>query len=177
MPERPTNPGAPDEDTYQPSRRRERSTTWAWIGNELIDPGGVVVARVSADVIHCGQERILVESTPGIMGFRARGTTVAGEVFSATHQHLTITKVDASCGERNYRLLRDSPWRKARTLYAGDEPIARVRPLISGRVEVLDIPGAAEIPLSDFVFLTWVCVLIDSPVRRPVAAGPRRGGQ
>ncbi|WP_336884588.1 hypothetical protein [Corynebacterium renale] len=51
--------------------------------------------------------------------------------------------------------------------------MAVVRPLISGRVEIVDQPGVtATAPFIDAVFLSWGCVLADSPLTHPRQAHP-----
>lgn len=141
---------------------------WMWEGNELIDSRGEVIAEVRTDLIYHGVERMLVESSPGPFRFRARATNANGDVFTLSQESRTVHRLKAECAGRKYTLERVSLWRKERRILTaeGQEAI-RVRPLVSGRVEV--IPGKAgnSLPTLDAIFLTWVCVLVDSPVRRP----------
>lgn len=144
------------------------SGPWVWEGNELLDAHLEPIAVVRSDVIFFGSERLLVESEPGPIQFRARATTGDGRVFTLAQNGFTVGTLHADCAGRQYLLRRTSIWRKQRHII--DESgavVARVRPLISGRVEFHFGPGAAELPAVDAVFLSWACVLVDSPVRRP----------
>ncbi|AJK69410.1 hypothetical protein [Corynebacterium marinum] len=141
---------------------------WVWVGNELFDTRRDTVARVRSDVIFFDSERMLIESEPGPYRFRARATTGDGRVFTMSQNGLTVGCLDSDCDGRTYTLRRTSVWRKERHILDADgDIVAHIRPLISGRVEVH--PGAAwsDLPLIDAVFLSWGCVLVDSPVRRP----------
>ncbi len=140
---------------------------WLWQGNELLDARGDVIAVVRSDVIILGRERLLVESTAGPMQFRARATTGDGRIFTLGQAGMTVNTLIASCDGRDYTLRRRSLWRKERLISHAEGVTAIVRPLISGRVEVHDGPYSADMPTLDAVFLTWGCVLVDSPVRRP----------
>jgi len=94
-----------------------------------------------------------------------------------TAGHLRITPGDHIVTLRRLRLADDRPFAIERTYFpvpvgrhildADGDIVAHIRPLISGRVEMH--PGAAwsDLPLIDAVFLSWGCVLVDSPVRRP----------
>ncbi|MDO5513257.1 hypothetical protein [Corynebacterium sp.] len=141
---------------------------WFWEGNELFDARRELLATVRSDVILFGDDRLLVESEPGPIQFRARATTGDGRVFTLAQNGFTVSILHADCAGREYTLRRSSIWRKERAIYnAWGEIVARVRPLISGRVELHAGPTADELPPIDAVFLSWGCVLVDSPVRRP----------
>ncbi|AGF73070.1 hypothetical protein [Corynebacterium halotolerans] len=140
---------------------------WTWEGNELVDARGDVIAAVRSDVIILGSERLLIESTPGPLQFRARATTGDGAIFTLSQAGMTVGTLTANCDGRDYLLKRTSLWRKERAIIGSDGVTATVRPLISGKVEVYDGPHTASMPAIDAVFLTWGCVLVDSPVRRP----------
>lgn len=93
---------------------------------------------------------------------------MSGGVFTIAQAGFTVQRLQARCMEREYDLMRSSLWRKHRVISSQGVPLMVVRPLISGRVEVEKAPEAPRpiIPL-DTVFLSWGCVLVDSPVRRP----------
>ena len=141
---------------------------WFWEGNELFDAHRTPIAVVRSDVIFFGAERLLVEYEPGPIQFRARATTGDGRVFTLTQGGFTVGTLHADCAGRAYELRRTSIWRKERAIVdAAGGLVARVRPLISGRVELHTGPAYDDLPPIDAVFLSWGCVLVDSPVRRP----------
>ncbi|AKK09321.1 hypothetical protein HCH15_03880 [Corynebacterium testudinoris] len=140
---------------------------WEWIGNELIDPAGDTIARVRSDVLYCDSERLLVESVPGPRKFRARATTGDGRVFTLAQSGFTVNVLHALCDGRAYELRRTNIWRKERYIVGEQGIVAYVSPLISGKVQFRPGPAYASLPTVDAVFLSWGCVLVDSPVRRP----------
>ncbi|MFC6145629.1 hypothetical protein [Corynebacterium nasicanis] len=141
---------------------------WCWEGNELFDAHRELIATVRSDVIFFRAERLLVESEPGPIQFRARATIGDGRVFTLAQNGFTVGTLHADCAGREYVLRRTSLWRKERHIHdARGRVMARVRPLISGRVELHAGPGYESLPPIDAVFLSWGCVLVDSPVRRP----------
>ncbi|RNE49577.1 hypothetical protein [Corynebacterium alimapuense] len=140
---------------------------WSWRGNELFGEDGQSLALVRSDVIYFGDQRLLVESVAGPIQFRARATTGEGEVFTLLQSGFTVQTLSADCAGRSYQLRRSSVWRKERNIIGETGTVATVRPLISGRVDMLHGPAWEELPLADAVFLSWGCVLVDSPVRRP----------
>ncbi|HZK31341.1 MAG TPA: hypothetical protein VFC72_00305 [Corynebacterium sp.] len=141
---------------------------WVWDGPELRDGAGESLALVRADVIVTGgQQRLLVEYSPGPLHFRVRATTSEGHVYRVTQPGMTVSRLLGDCDGRKYRLTRTSFFRKERALEtAAGKITAYVRPLLTGDVEVRDGPDAEAMPFLDAVFLTWACVLVDSPVRR-----------
>ncbi|MDU0479254.1 hypothetical protein QVA66_08385 [Staphylococcus chromogenes] len=143
------------------------STTWTWTGNELRDELGTLIAHVRADVIIVGEERLLIESTPGTLGFRARATSKSGQVFIVHQRGLTVHRLVARCGKNSYDLQRENIWRKERVIFGARGPLVRVKPLISGKVKVVADEYVDDLPNLDAVFLSWACVLVDCPVRRP----------
>lgn len=141
---------------------------WVWEGNELFDAHRQPIALVRSDVIFFDSERLLVESEPGPFQFRARATSGDGSVFTLVQGGFTVSCLEADCDGRKYTLRRTSVWRKERhILDESGEVVAHARPLISGKVEFHPGPGWSGLPLIDAVFLSWGCVLVDSPVRRP----------
>lgn len=142
--------------------------TWVWLGNELFDETGEIIADVRSDVLYVAQERLLIESTPGPMRFRCRATTSDGSVYTITQESFSVGELSARCGDRSYELKRTSPWRKERVIINGGVEVARMRPMTSGRVEFhVGTAGEEKLPFVDAVFLSWGCVLVDSAVRRP----------
>ena len=142
--------------------------TWVWLGNELFDESGEIIADVRSDVLYVANERLLIESTPGTMRFRCRATTSDGSVFTINQQSFSVSELVARCGPRRYELRRVSPWRKERVILNGGVEVARMRPMTSGRVEFhVGSADGDKLPFVDAVFLSWGCVLVDSAVRRP----------
>lgn len=140
---------------------------WTWTGNELHDRAGRLIATVRSDVIDVAGDRLLIESSPGPFQFRARATTTHGEVFTVRQRGFTISTLIANCGKPSYILERTSVWRKERCIRGASGPLAYVRPMVSGKVEMLGTELAEKLPELHAVFLSWACVLVDSPVRRP----------
>ncbi|STC68557.1 hypothetical protein [Corynebacterium pilosum] len=141
--------------------------TWVWRGNELLDSNSVHIAHVRSDVLIMGRKRLLIESTPGPRHFTVRATADDGTLYTITQQSFTVSQLAARCDDRPYSLNRVNWWSKEREiLNAAGHVAARVKPLISGKVEVVDGPAIDEVPTLDLVFLTWGLVLVDSPVRR-----------
>lgn len=145
--------------------RPAKPGSWVWCGNELYDAQGVRLAMVRSDVLYHGEERILIEYTPRGR-FRVRATTTAGAVYTVGQRGLSVQHLVGACEDRSYSLDRTSLWRKERAIRAGEEVVAVTRPRISGKLEVLS-PGEQPLPVLDAVFLSWACVLVDSPVRNP----------
>lgn len=142
--------------------------TWVWLGNELFDESGTIIADVRSDVLYVADERLLIESTPAAMRFRCRATLSGGEVYTISQSSLTVADLNAVCGARRYVLRRVSPWRKERAITNNGVEVARVRPMTSGKVEfIVGTAGDEHLPFVDAVFLSWGCVLVDSAVRRP----------
>lgn len=142
--------------------------TWVWLGNELFDESGEIIADVRSDVLYAATERLLIESTPSTMRFRCRATLSGGEVYTLMQNSFTVGELTAQCGSREYLLRRATPWRKERVITNNGVEVARVRPMISGKVEFrVGTAGEDALPFVDAVFLSWACVLVDSAVRRP----------
>ena len=140
--------------------------TWVWRGNELFDGLGHQVASVRSDVLFHAGERMLLEYSPGGR-FRLRATTAGGAVYTAAQRGLTVQHLHGSCEGRDYEMDRTSLWRKERVIRANSGPVALVRPRISGAVEIVDDPEEmSPLPAADAVFLSWACVMVDSPVRK-----------
>lgn len=158
-----------------PGMGSNQGDTWLWHANELHDNHGGLLAVVRSDVIYTDDERILVEYSPGPLRFSCRATTADGEVITVRQPGLTISRLDAHCGDRTYELARRTIWRKEREIRLPDPNTGSsrvavvVRPKSSGDVEVVDGEGSDLMPLRDAIVLSWACVLVDAPVRRPRA--------
>ncbi|MCQ9342186.1 hypothetical protein [Corynebacterium kozikiae] len=143
-------------------------TTYTWRGQEMHGPSGVL-AFVRAEILHVGDQRLLLETSQGtVIGFRARATSMTGEVFTIHKVSLTVHELAASCAGRSYRLVRTSPWRKVRdVLDADDQVVFRLRALTDGTLlaELPEAPNAPSIPTIDLVFLTYGAMLVDTPNR------------
>lgn len=140
---------------------------WTWIGNELFDSSGRCLATVRSDVIDTIDERLLIECSPGPLHFRARATSTTGEVFTVRQRGFTVSTLLANCGKAAYILERTSVWRKERCIRGARGSLAEVRPLVSGKVELIGTELADQLPNTHAIFLSWACVLVDSPVRHP----------
>ncbi|WP_018296041.1 hypothetical protein [Corynebacterium lubricantis] len=140
---------------------------WVWDGNELFDSYGRSIAQVRSDVLIVGGRRLLIEYSPGPQHFTVRATSDNGKLYRMVQVGFTISHLEATCDGRKYLLDRTQWWSKQREITdTRNNVVATVRPLISGKVEVLDGPAVDDAPPIDLVFMTWGLVLVDSPVRR-----------
>lgn len=140
--------------------------SWVWQDNVLKDSDGHVLADMRVDVLNLGKQRMLVEVDSGVMSFRMRATHSSGAVFKMEQPHFTVQVLTANCAGRRYRLRRHSLWSKDRLIVADDGHRAvEVKPRLDGRVEVTDGPDGNILPFADVVFMSWGCVLVDSPAR------------
>ncbi|MBN9644245.1 hypothetical protein ACFSSC_03000 [Corynebacterium mendelii] len=140
--------------------------TWVWNNAELFDSNGSLIAMVCADVICIGPERLLCESVSGRFRFRCRATSGGGEVFTISSHGLTSASLVADCCGNKYRLRRIPGIKTTRMISDTDGDIATVRPGADGTMEVHVKPRVETTPKTDFVFLTWACVLVDGPDQR-----------
>lgn len=136
---------------------------WVWKGTELINSHGESLAVVRSDVIHTGEERLLIESMPVPLSFTCRATTATGNVFTLVKKGFSVRNLHADCVSRHYHLQRVSPWRKERVVRSNGREVAHIHPLHG---QELEITLVADIPFIDAVFLSWGCVLVDVPERR-----------
>lgn len=146
-----------------------QTPSWSWTGNELFDSAGRLIATVRSDVIDVEGDRLLIESSPGPLQFRARATTTNGQVFTVSQRGFTVSTLVAQCGSSGYVLERTSVWRKERVIRDATGTLAVVRPMVSGKVDIIGTELADKLPDLHAIFLSWACVLVDSPVRRPRA--------
>ncbi|WIM67073.1 hypothetical protein QP027_08035 [Corynebacterium breve] len=140
---------------------------WVWEGNELFDAHTNPIALVRSDVLLVGEQRLLIEYSPGPQHFVVRATSVDGTLYRVSQKGFTVSQLEGECDGRHYALNRNRWWSKQRNIVNDwGDIVATVNPLISGRVEVLDGPAIDDVPTLDLVFLTWALVLVDSPVRQ-----------
>lgn len=144
-----------------------KGDNWVWEGNELYDSHKSLIAQVRSDVLIMGQRRLLIEYSPGPQFFTVRATSDDGKLYRMVQQGFTVSHLQAHCDGRTYTLDRTNWWSKQREIVnSANHTVATVRPLISGKVEVMDGPAIDESPSLDLIFMTWGLVLVDSPVRR-----------
>ena len=109
-------------------------------------------------------ERLAVESSLDSSSprFFLRAQTAAGEDFSVTQAGITVTRLRATCADREYLLERRNPFRRERRIVArgtGAE-VASTAPAGDGlRVSVGDLPEL------DAIFLSYACALLDAAPR------------
>ena len=109
-------------------------------------------------------ERLALESSLASSSprFFLRAQTAAGEHFSVTQAGITVTRLRATCADREYLLERRNPFRRERRIVAcgtGAE-VASTAPAGDGlRVSV------GELPELDAIFLSYACALLDATPR------------
>ena len=109
-------------------------------------------------------ERLTLESSLDSSSprFFLRAQTAAGEDFSVTQAGITVTRLRATCADREYLLERRNPFRRERRIVArgtGAE-VASTAPAGDGlRVSVGDLPEL------DAIFLSYACALLDATLR------------
>mgnify|MGYP006905572895 FL=1 len=109
-------------------------------------------------------ERLTLESSLDSSSprFFLRAQTAAGEDFSVTQAGITVTRLRATCADREYLLERRNPFRRERRIVArgtGAE-VASTAPAGDGlRVSV------GELPELDAIFLSYACALLDTTPR------------
>lgn len=133
---------------------------WVWRDEALVDGAGEVIARVSPTglLLPGTGTTIAFDHTPG-----ARRFTVRGPDFSAEHASFTVNKLRALCQGREYLLERTNPFRRERRILALSgtaTEVARTTPRGRG-LEV----AVGELPLTDAVFTSYCCLLLDGPTR------------
>lgn len=146
---------------------------WFWQEGKLYDASGNPLATTSTGTSletaletteHLGQaahQRILLERAPGSR-FSLRATTATGETFRCRQTGLSITRLRAVCGDREYLLDRINPFRRARDIHDFDgRALARTEPQQRNRLDISPIDG--ELPALDAVFITYACFQVDIP--------------
>ena len=140
---------------------------WTWCASALTDADGSELASVRDGVLATAAgERLTLESSLDSSSprffLRAQTAAGAGEDFSVTQAGITVTRLRAACGEREYLLERRNPFRRERRIVArstGAE-VASTAPAGEGlRVSV------GELPELDAIFLSYACLLLDATPR------------
>ena len=138
---------------------------WTWRANALTDADGNELASVRDGVLATAAgERLSVESSLDSASprFFLRAQTAAGEEFSVSQSGITVTRLRATCADREYLLERRNPFRRERRIVAcgtGAE-VASTAPAGDGlRVSV------GELPELDAMFLSYACALLDATPR------------
>ena len=133
---------------------------WVWRDEALVDGASEVIARVTPTGLLLPQTgtTIAFKHTPG-----ARRFTVRGADFSAEQASFTVNKLRALCQGREYLLERTNPFRRQRRILALTDTAAEVaRTTPRGRdLEV----AVGELPLTDAVFTSYCCLLVDGSTR------------
>lgn len=138
---------------------------WTWRAGALTDAEGNEIASVRNGVLATAAgERLAVESSLDSSSprFFLRARTAAGEGFSVSQAGLIVTRLRATCADREYLLERRNPFRRERRIVArgtGAEA-ASTAPAGDGlRVSV------GELPELDAIFLSYACALLDATPR------------
>ena len=138
---------------------------WTWREGALSDAAGHELASVSDGVLATAAgERLALESSLDSSSprFFLRAQTAAGEEFSVSQAGITVTRLRAVCGEREYLLERRNPFRRERRIVArgtGTE-VASTAPAGNG----LQV-NVSELPELDAIFLSYACALLDATPR------------
>ena len=138
---------------------------WTWCegalsnaaGHELASVRGGVLATATGELL--ALESSLDSSSPR---FFLRAQTPAGEDFSVTQAGITVTRLRATCADREYLLDRRNPFRRERRIVArvtGAE-VASTAPAGNG----LQV-SVGELPELDAIFLSYACALLDATPR------------
>lgn len=140
---------------------------WTWRADVLTDAAGEQLASVRDGVLATAAgERLTLESSLDSSSprffLRAQTAAGAGEDFSVSQAGITVTRLRATCGEREYLLERRNPFRRERRIVArgtGAE-VADTAPVGRGlRMSV------GELPELDAIFLSYACALLDATPR------------
>ena len=142
---------------------------WTWREGALSSAAGHELASVHGGVLATAAgERLTLESSLDSSSprffLRAQTAAGAGEDFSVTQAGITVTRLRAACGEREYLLERRNSFRRERRIVArrsGTE-VASTAPTGAGlRVGV----SVRELPELDAIFLSYACLLLDATPR------------
>ena len=142
---------------------------WTWRAGALTNAEGHELASVRDGVLATAAgERLAVESSldSSSARFFLRAQTAAGEDFSVTQAGITVTRLRATCADREYLLERRNPFRRERRIVArgtgSGAEVASTAPAGDGlRVSV----GVGELPELDAIFLSYACALLDATPR------------
>ena len=138
---------------------------WTWRAGALTNAEGHELASVRDGVLTTAAgERLAVESSLDSSSprFFLRAQTAAGEDFSVSQAGITITRLRAACGEREYLLERRNPFRRERRIVArrSGAEVASTAPAGNG----LQV-SVGELPELDAIFLSYACALLDATPR------------
>lgn len=142
---------------------------WTWRAGALTNAEGHELASVRDGVLATAAgERFALESSLDSSSprFFLRAQTAAGEDFSVTQAGITVTRLRATCADREYLLERRNPFRRERRIVArgtgSGAEVASTAPAGDGlRVSV----GVGELPELDAIFLSYACALLDATPR------------
>ena len=140
---------------------------WTWREGALSDAAGHELASVSDGVLttaggeHLSLESSLDSSSPRFF-LSAQTAAGAGEDFSVSQAGITVTRLRAACGEREYLLERRNPFRRERRIVArrSGAEVASTAPAGNG----LQV-SVGELPELDAMFLSYACALLDATPR------------
>lgn len=142
-------------------------TQWTWRADALTNAAGEQLASVRDGVlITAGGERLSLESSLDSSSprffLRAQTAADAGEDFSVSQAGITVTRLRAACGEREYLLERRNPFRRERRIVArrSGAEVASTAPAGNG----LQV-SVGELPELDAIFLSYACALLDATPR------------
>ncbi len=138
---------------------------WTWRADVLTNAMGEQLASVRDGVLTtAGGERLSLESSLDSSSprFFLRAQTAAGEDLSVSQAGITITRLRAACGEREYLLERRNPFRRERRIVArrSGAEVASTAPAGNG----LQV-SVGELPELDAIFLSYACALLDATPR------------
>ncbi|GAA1471003.1 hypothetical protein GCM10009604_03700 [Corynebacterium aurimucosum] len=134
---------------------------WVWRDGALADGAGEVIARVNPTGLQLSATgtTIAFEHIPG-----ARSFTVRGPEFSAEQTSFTVNKLRALCQGREYLLERTNPFRRQRRILALSDATSAEVARTTPRGRDLEV-AVGELPLTDAVFTSYCCLLLDGPTR------------
>ena len=140
---------------------------WTWRADVLTNAAGEQLASVrdgeltTAGGEHLSLETSLDSSSPRFF-LRAQTAAGAGEDFSVSQAGITVTRLRAACGEREYLLERRNPFRRERRIVArrSGAEVASTAPAGNG----LQV-SVGELPELDAIFLSYACALLDATPR------------
>ena len=138
---------------------------WTWRAGALTDAEGNEIASVRNGVLATAAgERLAVESSLDSSSprFFLRARTAAGEDFSVSQAGLIVTRLRATCADREYLLERRNPFRRERRIVArrSGAEVASTAPAGNG----LQV-SVGELPELDAIFLSYACALLDATPR------------
>ena len=142
---------------------------WTWGEGALSSAAGEQLASVRDGVLATAAgERLTLESSLDSSSprFFLRARTAVGEDFSVSQAGITVTRLRAACGEREYLLERRNPFRRERRIVArrSGAEVASTAPAGAGLRVSVGV-GVGELPELDAMFLSYACALLDATPR------------